>query len=389
MNRAIGNGDFLHCDGKYILNEKNEEVLLRGTNLGGWLLQEQWMASYDGVSAQWDIVTELESRFGKEKARALINRFEDNFITEYDLDILKDAGFSCLRVPFWYRNFQSDDNGTYYLDENGEKDFSRLKWIVEQCKKRGMYVILDMHGVPGHQSIAHHCCRERHCRLYDDTKEGENFRNIAAKLWRDIASVFKDEPAVAAYDLMNEPMCEYKTLEKNNKKYREVYDLLYKAVREVDKKHIITLEAIWTPLDITKPKAYGWENVMYQYHTYLPYNALYTGFVLLEKARAFNVPVIVGEFSQCRGNPSLEHILKTYNKAHYNWCSWTYKGHSRFSDMSNWFIKGTNVKNRKLLNLKTATYDGIYDAWGDKMRTENGFFDMNDIKLLGKYARMK
>ena len=180
MNRAIGNGDFLHCDGKYILNEKNEEVLLRGTNLGGWLLQEQWMASYDGVSAQWDIVTELESRFGKEKARALINRFEDNFITEYDLDILKDAGFSCLRVPFWYRNFQSDDNGTYYLDENGEKDFSRLKWIVEQCKKRGMYVILDMHGVPGHQSIAHHCCRERHCRLYDDTKEGENFRNIAA-----------------------------------------------------------------------------------------------------------------------------------------------------------------------------------------------------------------
>ena len=84
-----------------------------------------------------------------------------------------------------------------------------------------------------------------------------------------------------------------------------------------------------------------------------------------------------------------EHILKTYNKAHYNWCSWTYKGHSRFSDVSNWFIKGTNGKNRKLLNLKTATYDEIYDAWGDKMRTENGFFDMNDIKLLGKYARMK
>lgn len=387
MNKEISSCDFLHCSGKRILNENNKEVHLRGTNLGGWLLQEEWMAAFTGADSQHALLTELKKRFGGDKAYSLLKRFEDNFITEFDLDLLMNAGFNCLRVPFWYGNFQSDDAGTYFTDENGEKDFSRLKWIVAQCKKRGMYVILDMHGVPGHQSIAHHSCRTNHCRLYDNTSEGKFFRKLAADLWRDIAELFRDEPAVAAYDLMNEPMCDYGTFEKKNKVYREVYDILYKAVREVDKKHIITLEAIWTPLDITNPRRYGWENVMYQYHTYLRSNSMFSGFVLLEKSRRFNIPVLVGEFSQCRGKADLPYILRTFNNANFNWCSWTYKGHSKWGDRSDWFIKGTNDKIRKVIDIRTASFDEIYDAWGEKMRTENGFFDMNDINILGKFAK--
>lgn len=33
----------LHTSGKYIYNEENEQITLRGTNLGGWLMQEGWM----------------------------------------------------------------------------------------------------------------------------------------------------------------------------------------------------------------------------------------------------------------------------------------------------------------------------------------------------------
>ncbi len=33
----------LHTSGKYIYNEENEQITLRGTNLGGWLVQEGWM----------------------------------------------------------------------------------------------------------------------------------------------------------------------------------------------------------------------------------------------------------------------------------------------------------------------------------------------------------
>ena len=62
----------LHCDGEKIINTEEKQVFLRGTNLGGWLLDELWQGFFKGGEAQWDIVTTLENRFGKEEADRLI-----------------------------------------------------------------------------------------------------------------------------------------------------------------------------------------------------------------------------------------------------------------------------------------------------------------------------
>ncbi len=43
---------------------------------------------------------------------------------------------------------------------------------------------------------------------------------------------------------------------------------MYKAIREVDRDHIIIFEACWGITDLPNPKDYGWENIMYQYHPY-------------------------------------------------------------------------------------------------------------------------
>ena len=110
----------LHCDGESIINAEGKQVFLRGTNLGGWLLDELWQGFFKGGEAQWDIVTTLEKRFGKQEADRLVKIREDNYITEYDLDFLRSLGFTCVRVPFWYRNFQTDDCGTWKRKENGE-----------------------------------------------------------------------------------------------------------------------------------------------------------------------------------------------------------------------------------------------------------------------------
>ena len=106
----------LHCEGEQIINSEGKKVALRGTNLGGWLLDELWQGFFKGGEAQWDILTTLERRFGKNEADRLIKIREDNYITEYDLDYLQSLGFTCVRVPFWYRNFYSDDIGTKILD---------------------------------------------------------------------------------------------------------------------------------------------------------------------------------------------------------------------------------------------------------------------------------
>ena len=64
----------LHCEGEKIINAEGRQVFLRGTNLGGWLLDELWQGFFKGGEAQWDIVTTLEKRFNKEEADRLIKK---------------------------------------------------------------------------------------------------------------------------------------------------------------------------------------------------------------------------------------------------------------------------------------------------------------------------
>jgi len=106
-----------------IVNEEGEQVILRGTNLSGWLVFEEWMGLAN-VKDGTELTDTLIERFGYEKAMELLNTYYDNYITENDFDIMAAMGFNCIRIPFWYRNF-TDENGEWRLNENGEIDFSR------------------------------------------------------------------------------------------------------------------------------------------------------------------------------------------------------------------------------------------------------------------------
>lgn len=372
-SRALTQRDFLHCEGRKIVNAADEPVALKGTNLGGWLIAEAWMSSIRGFEAQWDIDTTLEKRFGRDEARRLLGLYQDNYITEYDLDLLADRGFNCLRVPFWYRNLQSDDDGTFIRKSDGSIDFGRLDWVVSQCQRRGVYVILDMHGAPGFQSIAHHSGRVNHCRLYDSTPEGEKMRALSCELWREIAAHFRTNPAVAGYDLLNEPMCDYKGRQKVNRAYHAVYDVLYNAVREADGDHIVFIEGIWTPFDLPRPQK-RWENAVYEYHLYLPGNACFKAFPTVERLRFFKNPVYIGEFSPCRGSAKWKDILDVFNRHGWSWTTWTYKGHCD-GDSSDWFMYGTSGHGFDL-DIRTAGIREIERRFGEELQTQKSFKPM-------------
>ena len=375
--------NMLHTKGCKIYNARNEQIFLRGTNLGGWLLQEDWMAATKGIDSQWELIEKLAKRFGEEKRDNLINAWEDNFITVYDIDLIKNYAFNCVRDPFWYRNFMLDDEGTYRRKADGIIDFSRLDWVVEECGKRGIYVVLDMHGVPGFQSVAHHSGRCHHCELYDDTPRGEFFRNLAVDLWQRIAAHFKGNPIVCMYDLMNEPMCDNEP--KISSKYVEVYNLLYKAVRAVDPEHIITIEGIWTPLDLPPTAKYGWTNVVYQYHLYEHNNEQYISTAATINLPHSNVPVLIGEFCPCRGSADWATILNAFNKAGLHWLTWTYKGFSKTAPTSDWFIMGTSG-DKYFVDIENDSYETILEKWTNLTATKDNYFEMADGKLLGSFA---
>lgn len=371
--------DFLTTKGMKVYNQKGEEVKLKGVNLGSWLIWEDWLTPYDGVEKNKDGVTDhmqvvdkLTERFGVQKAYELMNTYMDNWITEYDLDQIKALGFNSVRVPFWYRNFYYDDNGTKILDKDGNWDFSRLDWVVEECSKRGIYVVLDMHGAVGYQSDAPHNGKLDSCHLYDKTEQGEKYRKLTAELWTAIAERFRGNPAVAMYDLLNEPGCEVEkpgiTRRINNEK---MYSILYDAVRAVDPEHIITLECIWTAAALPHAWVKGWKNVVYQVHFYQNSDFIFTAFCVLTRIYHFGTPLMMGEFYPLK-KTTWRNCFKTLNKLDFGWFLWTYKAANHGMWNSDWCLFGMKDGFERA-NVSEDSYEEIARKWGECLRTRDNF----------------
>ena len=72
----LDKSDCLKTSGQNIQNARGETVILRGVNLGGWLLQESWMCPNNGEDKVWGYYDTLETlieRFGDDKAEELLN----------------------------------------------------------------------------------------------------------------------------------------------------------------------------------------------------------------------------------------------------------------------------------------------------------------------------
>ena len=366
--------DFLTTNGTKIVNAEGKQVTLKGVNLGSWLIIEDWLSPYEEATDNLNIFDTLTERFGEEKAYELMNIYQDNWITEYDLDEIKSMGFNCVRVPFWFRNFYYDDNGRKILDEEGNWDFSRLDWVVSECKEREIYVILDMHGAVGYQSDALHNGKKGGCGLFDKTEQGERYRELTDELWTAIAERFKGEPTVAMYDLLNEPMCDVNCTEVKRRVNNEwIYTRLYDTVRAADPDHIITMECIWTAAALPHSFFKGWTNVVYQLHFYNNNNAIFNFFVLMSRLYQFNVPLIMGEFYPL-GTTTWNNCFKTMNTLGVSWMLWTYKaaGHGMWE--SDWALKGSKDGFERA-RLQTDSFEEIARKWGECMRTENGYQD--------------
>ncbi len=366
--------DFLTVKGRKIVNQKGEQIRLKGVNLGSWMIWEDWLSPYEEATDHYDILEKLTEKYGEEKAYELMNTYMDNWITEKDLDNIKEMGFNSVRVPFWFRNFYYDDNGRKILDENGNWDLSRLEWVVEECSERRLYVVLDMHGAVGYQSDAPHSGKKGSCGLYDDTEQGERYRELTCELWAEIATRFKGNPAVAMYDLLNEPMCEVPGSEFDRRKNNSfIYDILYDAVRAVDGDHIITMECIWSALALPQSFLKGWKNVVYQVHLYDTSNASFNFMALLPWLVFFNVPMMMGEFFP-HGTTTWKNCFNTLDALGYSWFLWTYKatGHGMWE--SEWCLRGSK-NGFERAKIETDSYEEIARKWGECILTENGFQD--------------
>ena len=372
VTEPSANMQFLHTEGESIRNEKNEQVFLRGTNFGGWGIMEDWFCPYTSPAGEEVMFDTLVARFGLEKTHALMQLYRENWITEQDFRNVAELGMNVIRLPIWYRNFQRDDNGTWYRDANGDIDWHELDEVVAMCRKYGLYLILDLHGLPGCQNDYDHCGRSKSMSLFDDTEKAARYREVVKDFWVTLASRYKDEPAVAMYDLMNEPLGTNITSDKSLRQtFYAFSDELYRAIRAVDSRHIITMEAIWSPDALPAPTVYGWENVVYQEHLYDVTNmTILRKTNEIDKAK-YNVPFLMGEFYP-RGLTSFSYLLSIFNDRGLSWTTWTYKGAGDRADQSPWFLYGSSSIEK--IDYENDSYDTLMEKFGPVLRTDSGAF---------------
>lgn len=366
----ITDDDFLTASKNILVNRNGEEVVLSGVNLGGWLLQEYWMCPVKGSGdiEQWtnlETIDVLESRFGVERTRKLFEIYEDNWITENDIKIIADMGCNVIRVPFWYRNFMTDDNGTW-ITENPDDNpgFKRLDWVIDAAGRYGMYVILDMHGCPGGQSSDHCSGSARKCELFDDQQN----QNAMESLWVAISQRYKNNPVVAAYDIMNEPQLFNTGVENDPRNL--LYDRMIKAIRETGDNHVIAIEAIWNLSALPVPEAMSWNNVLYELHLYGgDYSNVEVYFDSIKNYSADNeVPIYIGEYSDMR-------ILEACRAYNFSNTSWTFKGTANTEET--WFMYyNGDVEDVDVFN---DSYSEILQKWSEPVLTSD--FSKNDLIL--------
>ena len=367
----------------YIVNENGENVVLKGVNLGNWLLWETWMGFVPEYTEDWayyDTLQVLLDRFGEEKTAEIVKTFEDNFITEDDIAQIEKFGFNCVRVPFWYRNFMTEDLEWFAENHNDNKGFQKLDWLIETCEKYGIYVMLDLHGAPGGQSKNHCTGKAGRNELY----ENENMLNATIELWCAIANRYKDNQTVCAYDLLNEPQ--------NNGGYdgnynwaaesedavsrtNKAYDNIYKAIREIDKNHIISFEGVWSTTVLPDPIKMGYENMLYQLHLYDSEKGMirYRVDELKTARKDWGVAVVIGEYNnhECEA-----YAQKKYEKNDISRIKWTYK---TYNAGTTWGIFNKDVER---IDIKTASYEEIITFITENTKTQSFNFNAEEMAII-------
>lgn len=225
---SVSSQDFITRDGTKLMY-MGEEILLRGMAFGNLV---------------WD------DRYNP-----------DQHHTEKDLERISALGMNAIRFYLNYKTFE-DDSSPYTYKESG------WEWIdnnIEWARKNGVFLILNMH-VPqgGFQS---------QCNGDELWTVPENQSRLAA-LWKAIAAKYKDEPQIAGFDIVNEPIPVTSV-----NQWTILAQRIIDSIRTVDQNHLIITERA-IALDCN----YGYadennnypqiteENLMYTVHLYEPYS---------------------------------------------------------------------------------------------------------------------
>ncbi|RPH99036.1 MAG: carbohydrate-binding protein, partial [Calditrichaeota bacterium] len=336
---------FLHVDDKSIVDGNGQNVLLRGMGLGGWMLQEGYMMKTSSfANAQYQIKDKIKALVGADRCNEFYAAWLDNYIRQVDVDSLKAWGFNSIRLPMHYNLYTLPIEEEPVAGQNTwlEKGFSLTDQLLQWCAANEMYLILDLHATPGGQG------KESGISDYNPGKpslwESAVNRSKTVALWKKLAERYVNEPWMGGYDLINETNWSMT----NNKPLKDLYVEITRAIREVDKNHIVFIEGNWFANDFTGLTPPWDDNMVYSFHKYWSYNDQASIQWMLDIRSRHNIPIWCGEAGE-NSNVWFTDAIKLLEKHNIGWAWWPYK---KIQDISG-----------PLSIPKSSGYDRLLDYW--------------------------
>lgn len=288
------------------------------------------------MTDEYNVRNHLIRRFGESRTNEMIATFQENYITEADIINIANMNMNFVRVPVYWMDFALKD-GTLRTD--ADSGFARLDWLLEVCDENGIYVLIDFHGAPGGVNCWASCGQASTIptELYaGDPDTVEWNQSVVLNIWSALATRYKDNPTVAAYGLLNEPVLNFDT----NPAYENLkygfYDEIYDTVRAIDNNHIVIFEEFmdWS-VAANRPERQTWTNYMFDKHPYDMPNYLSwdaqkslannTVSTMSQIQDQWNVPLIVGEFCLYYFSDVWDDFLSDLNENSISWTNWNYK----------------------------------------------------------------
>ncbi len=316
VHSVYAQAKFVTTQGKDFIGSDGKPLLLKGINLGNWLLPEGYMFKFKSANSPRRIEAVINQLVGEDEARRFWKEYRDNYITRDDIRFIKQTGFNSIRVPFNYRLFVMDDD-PQRLEGPG---YEMLDRVVNWSRREGLFVIFDMHGAPGGQTGDNIDDSWGYPFLFESAES----QDLTIRIWRKIAARFVKEPIVIGYDLLNEPIAHYFENDNLNPRLEPLYRRIVAAIREVDRNHIILLGGSrWnTNFSVFGPP---FDNKLaYTFHKYwmdVNQSAIQE---YVDFRNKHNVPVWMGESGENTDEwiASFRSLLEQNN---IGWCFWPYK----------------------------------------------------------------
>ncbi len=375
---------FISVSGKEIIGPDGKSFMMRGTNLGNWLMPEGYMFKLNKTNSPRLINEAITELLGPAEATLFWKTYQDNYITAPDIHYLKSIGVNSIRIPFNYRLFTHED----YMGQNDpDRGFVLLDRVIGWCKKEGIYVILDMHAAPAGQTGDNIDDGSGYPFLF----KSETSQKLCADIWKRIADHYKNETIILGYDLLNEPIATYFDANDLNPSLEPTYKLITAAIRTVDKNHIVILGGAQWDSNFKPFGAPFDSKLVYQFHKYWtpPTKAVIQDY--LDFRDKYNVPIYCGETGENRDGwvDTFKNVLE---QNHVGWHFWPYKkmdntrGFVTFDVPANYSqvieyaekprsdfdeIRKATPANRE--QIKKALYDFINNSKFENCRVNKGY----------------